>query len=358
VSAPRVVLVLNSGSSSLKFAAVDIAADDVRTIASGQVDPADGATAFAAIDDALAGAGARQPIAVGHRVVHGGPRLLQHCRVDEAVIRELQRAEPFAPLHVPPTMALLETATARYPDCPQIACFDTAFHATMPDVARTLPIPLALREAGVRRYGFHGLSCESIVHQFGASVPERLVIAHLGNGASVTAVRAGRSVDTSMGLTPSGGMIMGSRAGDLDPGVLIHLMRVRGSDPGDLEQLVDRQSGLLGISGLSADMRVLHRAAADPHVALATAMFCRSAAKQIASMMTVLGGADAIVFSGGIGEHDAIVRRRICDDLAWAGVTLDPGGAATLAAPCVAITLPSQEEAQIARLMRTLLPPA
>lgn len=355
MSVPQVALVLNSGSSSLKFAAFDVAGPDVRTIVAGQVDPADGEAAFGAIDEALTHAGAPPPIAVGHRIVHGGPRLLRHCRIDAAVIRELEQAEPFAPLHVPAALALLASATERYPARPQIACFDTAFHASMPDVARTLPLPQSIREEGIHRYGFHGLSCESIVHRLGANLPKRLVIAHLGNGASVTAVLDGRSIDTSMGLTPTGGVMMGTRTGDIDPGVLIHLMRSRGLDPIELERLLDKQSGLLGVSVLSGDMRVLHEASENADAQLAVAMFCRSVAKQIAAMMTALGGADEIVFTGGIGEHDAIVRHRICDDLGWAGVSLTAGEDGHVRG-CDATTRPSGEEEQIARHMRLLLP--
>jgi acetate kinase len=356
VSDAQVARVLNSGSSSLKYAAFDIAGPDVRTIVAGQADAAAGDAVFGVIDQDLAQAGAPPPVAVGHRIVHGGPRLLRHCRIDAGVIRQLEQAEPFAPLHVPAALALLASASARYPGRAQIACFDTAFHADMPDVARTLPIPQSMRKEGIHRYGFHGLSCESIMHQLGEDVPKRLVIAHLGNGASVTAVRDGRSIDTSMGLTPTGGVMMGTRTGDIDPGVLIHLMRSRGSDPAELERLMDKQSGLLGVSGLSGDMRVLHEAVDNADAQLAVTMFCRSVAKQIAAMMTALGGADAIVFTGGIGEHDEIVRQRICDDLSWAGVSLTAasthGGRG-----CHATTRPSREEEHIARHMSLLLAP-
>jgi acetate kinase len=354
MTACSVALVLNSGSSSLKFAAFDIATPDVRAIVAGQVDPADGEAAFAAIGAALTNAGAPPPVAVGHRIVHGGPKLLRHCRIDAGVIAELKRAKPFAPLHVPAALALLETATARYPGRPQIACFDTVFHAGMPDVARTLPIPRSLRDAGLHRYGFHGLSCESVVNQLGPDLPARLVIAHLGNGASVTAVRDGRSIDTSMGLTPTGGVIMGTRTGDLDPGLLIHITRAGRVNPTDLERIVDQESGMLGISGVSADMRVLHQSP-DADAKLAVAMFCRSVAKQIAAMMTALGGAGAIVFTGGIGEHDPIVRHRICDDLVWAGVTPATIGGTAPGNGCVALVRPSREEETIARHMHAIL---
>ena len=356
MSRPQVALVLNSGSSSLKFAAFDIAGPDVREMVAGQADPADGAAVFATIDAALAVAGVGAPVAVGHRIVHGGPRLLQHCRVDEAVIHELEQAEPFAPLHVPAALALLDRATRRYPGRPQVACFDTAFHAGLPAIARTLPIPRALRAEGIHRYGFHGLSCASIVDQLADNMPDRLVIAHLGNGASVTAVRNGRSVDTSMGLTPTGGVVMSTRTGDIDPGVLIHLMRVHSCGPDELERLMDKDAGMLGISGLSGDLRVLHDASPAVDADLAIAMFCRSVAKQIAAMITALGGVDAVVFTGGIGEHDPIVRRMICADLAWTEIQLvESDVPAPIPLPGTAITLPSLEERQIARYMRTML---
>lgn len=350
----EVVLVLNSGSSSLKYAAFDLAAPEAGAIVAGQIDAAEGSQAFDAIDHALVQVGSSSPSAIGHRIVHGGPRLLRHCVVDGAVMRELKEAEAFAPLHVPAALALLRQAAARYPAATQIACFDTAFHAGMPDLARTLPIPRAIRDAGVHRYGFHGLSCASIVHQLGGTMPARVVIAHLGHGASVTAVLGGRSVDTSMGLTPSGGVMMGTRCGDIDPGVLVHLMRLEEYDAAALAELVDRRSGMLGVSGLSGDMRVLLAAPPGSDAELAVRMFCRSVSKQIAGMMATLGGADLLVFTGGIGEHDDAARRAICADLAWAGVTL---GACQLAGErgCRAITLPAREEEQIARDIRAII---
>ncbi len=199
------------------------------------------------------------PVAVGHRVVHGGPRLLRHCLIDDAVLAQLKDAIPFAPLHIPAALDVIRFARVHFPGLRQAACFDTSFHADMPDVARTLPIPRMLRAEGIRRYGFHGLSCESIVHRLAGNLPRRLIVAHLGNGASVTAIRNGQSIDTSMGLTPTGGVIMGTRTGDLDPGVLVYLARRKKLTPVELEDLVDRQSGLLGISGLDGDMRQLHR---------------------------------------------------------------------------------------------------
>jgi acetate kinase len=234
---------------------------------------------------------------------------------------QLKDAIPFAPLHIPAALDVIHFARANFPGLPQAACFDTSFHADMPDVARTLPLPNALRSEGIRRYGFHGLSCESIVHQLADRLPARLIVAHLGNGASVTAIRNGQSIDTSMGLTPTGGVIMGTRTGDLDPGVLVYLMRKKKLESAALEDLVDHQSGLLGISGLDGDMRRLHEAASsNDNARLAIEMFCYSVRKQIAAMIAVLGGVDMVVFTGGIGENDEVVRAMICEGLAWAGI--------------------------------------
>ena len=328
------VLTLNEGSSSLKFGLYAAGSGAVETLIEGTVDAGAGHDDdFDRIEVALGGV---RPQAIGHRIVHGGPDLFEPVLIDAGVIARLEAATHFAPLHGPAALALIRAAAARYPELPQIATFDTGFHAHLPDVAAVLPIPKALRGDGIRRYGFHGLSCQSIVHQLGTAPPDRLIIAHLGSGASVTAVRDGKSVDTSMGLTPSGGVVMATRAGDLDPGVLLYLMRVRGMDAGAIEALIDGQSGMLGISGRSGDLRQLHAAAGDADAALAIAIFCRSVAKQIAAMMAVLGGADLIVFTGGIGEHDDAVRTAIRADLAWAG-------------PVAIRVLPSQEGGQIAR---------
>jgi acetate kinase len=347
------VLTLNEGSSSLKFGfyggSGDEDAGEVEEIVSGEVEGNVPANMFDRIDAALADAvsggasgGAARPDAIGHRIVHGGPDLFDPVLINADVIARLERATAFAPLHAPAALSLIHAAQARYPDIPQIACFDTGFHAGLPDVAAILPVPKALRADGVRRYGFHGLSCQSIVHQLDTPLPERLIIAHLGSGASVTAVRDGKSIDTSMGLTPSGGIVMASRAGDLDPGLLLYLLRERGMNAAEVENLVDRHSGLLGISDLSGDLRKLHAAApTNPDADLAIRIFCRSVSKCIAAMMASLGGADMIVFTGGIGENDATIRNTICHDLAWAGITVE--------------TLPSQEGAQIARSVLSVI---
>ena len=374
-----IVLTLNGGSSSLKFGLYRANATSLELLMTGEADgnglraqdaagatlaapPADNApeTTIPAIARLLIDARLPAPDAIGHRVVHGGPKLLAHVRIGEAVLSELQNVRAFSPIHAPIALAIIAQARMTWPSIPQFACFDTAFHAGMPDVARTLPLPCEFEARGIRRYGFHGLSCESIVQQLGNELPPKLVIAHLGNGASVTAVRDGRSIDTSMGLTPSGGVIMGTRTGDLDPGVLIYLARENGYDAAALEQLVDHEAGLLGISGVSADMRALHAASGNRQAQLAVAMFCLAAAKQIAAMIAALVGVDMVVFTGGIGEHDTVVRTKICDQLSWAGVRLDadidqgrrPGEKPSLRA---VLSMPSKEDEVIARHVALML---
>ena len=369
------VLALNSGSSSLKFGLYRVRAARLTRLLGGEAEglgeargvfhaedasgrtlpveaapPASADDAIARIGKLLAASQAPAPQAIGHRLVHGGLALRAHCRIDAAVERELEAASAFAPLHTPAALAVIRGAQARFPGLPQVACFDTTFHRTMPDVAQTLALPLALRASGVQRYGFHGLSCESIVRQLqddaGGGVPRRLAIAHLGNGASITAVCDGASVDTSMGLTPTGGVIMGTRSGDLDPGVLVYLARARKYDAAMLEDLIDHRSGLLGISGLSSDMRTLHEAAgSNTDAQLAIRMFCQSVRKQLGAMSAVLDGLDMIVFTGGIGENDAAVRADICGGLASLGVG---SNAARYAPRCQVRVLPSLEDEQIA----------
>ncbi|MDF0487356.1 acetate kinase [Sphingomonas sp. H39-1-10] len=336
------ILALNAGSSSLKYGAFTIDGNRCEAVAGGTVAGADHAEGFDAIAARLDGA---TPDAIGHRIVHGGPDLFDPVVVDADVTSRLEAACAFAPLHGPAALSLIGAARRRFPDIPQVACFDTGFHRDLPPVAAVLPVPARLRAEGIRRYGFHGLSCRSIVRQLGDDLPERLVIAHLGSGASVTAVRAGRSVDTSMGLTPSGGVVMATRSGDIDPGVLLFLLRERGMTAATLEELVDKKSGLLGVSDRSGDMRTLREAReAAPEARLAIDIFCRSVAKQIAAMIVSLGGIDMLVFSGGIGEHDAATRDAICADLAWAGVPR----AGEAGAVGVRVCAPDEEE-QIAR---------
>ncbi|MBI2749176.1 MAG: acetate/propionate family kinase [Burkholderiales bacterium] len=351
------VLALNSGSSSLKFGVYRVQAGGIETLLAETVSTADAQAAIIRVATVLARSGIPAPSVIGHRIVHGGPQLREHCLIDDAVLRKLEAAAAFAPLHTPAALSVIRFAQQHVPGIPQVACFDTSFHAGLPEVARVLPIARELQSAGIRRYGFHGLSLESIVHQFGDELPLRLVVAHLGNGASITAVRAGKSIDTSMGLTPTGGVIMGTRSGDLDPGLLVHLMREKRFDAARIEALVDHQSGLLGISGLSSDMRQLHEAApSNPDARLAIEMFCLSVRKQIAAMIAVLDGLDLLVFTGGIGENDAVVRASICAGLSWIGVGLDEARNRSANNPinhaasrCSVQVMVSKEDEQIAR---------
>jgi acetate kinase len=380
---PRLnVLALNSGSSSLKFGLYRVGHSRTETLLSGEAQSiGNGSGNFYAQDShknilvsetasfpsqrqainriasLLGDAKMPAPDAIGHRIVHGGPKLRQHCLIDAAVLRELEAAAGFAPLHTPSALSVIRFAQEHFPVTLQAACFDTTFHAGLPEVARVLPIARDLQSEGIQRYGFHGLSCESIVHQLAGNLPDRVIIAHLGNGASVTAVKGGRSIDTSMGLTPTGGLIMGTRSGDLDPGVLVYLMREKRFDAAMLEELVDQRSGLMGISGVSSDMRHLHEvAASNADARLAIEMFCYSVRKQVAAMIVALDGVDLLVFTGGIGENDGKARAAICDGLSWIGISLDQAKNRSATNPindpasrCAVLVLASQEDNQIAR---------
>jgi acetate kinase len=318
-----------------------------------------------------------QPDAIGYRIVHGGPHLVQHCRITPQVLDTLRAAVHYAPLHIPPALALIDTASRLYPHVPAFACFDTAFHSTMPPDAFTYPIPARFREQGVRRYGFHGLSYESVVVALEPNVPARLVVAHLGNGASLCAIANGRSIDTSMGLTPTGGIPMGTRSGDLDPGVVLFLARsgkldsARGglSDIDSLESLLNHESGLLALSSSptapgTSDMRDLTAAANQGSATAnqAIAIFCRSIAKTVAGYAAVLNGLDTLVFTGGIGEHAALVREQVCRQLAFLGIALDTKANQRHAnvishqtSPIAVQILPADEDGRIAHHVGHLL---
>jgi acetate kinase len=267
--------------------------------------------------------------AVGHRVVHGGARFLGPVLLDAGAEESIEELADLAPLHNGPALAAIRAVGgALEPEMPQVACFDTAFHSRMPRVARLYALPRRFAEAGVLRYGFHGLSCEYVMEHLRLADPAeangRVVIAHLGNGASLTAVRGGVGLDTTMGFTPAGGLVMGTRSGDLDPGVLLYMAEERGLKPREIGELINRRAGLLGVSGTSADMRdLLSRETGDPRAAEAVALFCYQAKKSLGALTAALGGLDALVFTGGIGEHSATVRWRICEDLAFLGIRLD-----------------------------------
>ena len=234
-----IVLALNSGSSSFKFGLYRVDASRVEELISDTLPASNPEEAVAGVAKRLARSKVPAPAAIGHRIVHGGPALRQHCLIDASVVQQLEAAVSFAPLHMPAALSFIHFAQEQFPGLPQVACFDTSFHAGLPDVERVLPIPREWQLDGIQRYGFHGISIESILHHLGPVVPDRVVIAHLGNGASVTAVKCGKSIDTSMGLTPTGGVIMGTRTGDLDPGVLLYLVREKKFDAAMLADLID-----------------------------------------------------------------------------------------------------------------------
>jgi acetate kinase len=363
------VLALNCGSSSLKFALFSVDGAGAEALIEGEAEAIgtpDGRFSARAKDRELvsqsgaisnlaeaaerafallAEQGAPAPTAVGHRIVHGGPSVRRHCLIDREVLRALEAARVFAPLHAPAALEVVREAQAHFSAIPHVACLDTAFHRDLPDVAKRFPLAAGLRAGGVERYGFHGLSCESILRQLGEAAPERLVIAHLGSGCSITAVRGGWSIDTSMGLTPSGGVMMATRSGDLDPGLLIYLIRKHGLDADGLEAAIDRQAGMAGVSGLSGDMRKLRQAGENPDARLAIQMFVYSVRKQIAAMAAALEGLDLLVFSGGIGENDAQTRAEICAGLSWLGVAPDVRTDKDVAIRA----MPANEAEQIAR---------
>ena len=266
--------------------------------------------------------------AIGHRVVHGGPRYAEPQVVDVEMIDELRRICPFAPEHLPAEIGLITALAERFPHVPQVACFDTAFHRDLPRVARLLPIPRRYEAAGVRRYGFHGLSYEFLMQELARlASPEtangRIILAHLGNGASLAAVRQGQCIDTSMAFTPAAGLVMGRRSGDLDPGLVAYLSSTEGMTPQQFHELVNHQSGLLGVSEISSDMReLLALENTDTRAAEAVGLFCYQAKKWIGSFAAALGGLDTLVFAGGIGENCPSIRARICEGLGFLGIEL------------------------------------
>lgn len=362
--AAQPVLALNCGSSSLKFGLYLCGDAGEELLGEGEAeeigrqhasfwfrtgeDRHQEQTAFpdheAALSRAFAILGERKlpvPAAIGHRFVHGGRQIRGHQVLTPAVMEQLRAAAAFAPLHGPAALAVLEAAQRKVPKTPQIVCLDTAFHRTMPDLAKVYALPAGIRSLGVGRYGFHGLSLESIMAQL-QPVPERVVVAHLGNGSSITAIRNSVSVDTTMGLTPTGGVMMGSRCGDLDPGIVVYLMRNGFTTADELEIAFNRESGLLGVSEITSDVRDLLKVRKeDARADLALRMFCYQIRKAIAAMAGALGGIDLLVFTGGIGEHAGELRDEICQGLDFIG-------------PYTVRVLPSREDLQIARITATL----
>lgn len=298
--------------------------------------------------------------AIGHRIVHGGPRYRTHTVVDDELVEELRRIGDYAPEHLPAEIAMLQFCRERHPGVPQLACFDTAFHRDMPAVARLLPLPR--RFAGVERYGFHGLSytflLQELEHSFGQEAARgKLILAHLGNGASLAAVLGGHSVDTSMSFTPAAGIPMGTRTGDIDPGLVRYLAKTEGMDAEAFDHMVNHESGLLGVSGTSSDLRELLAAEASDHrAAEAVALFCYRIKQAIGGFAAVLGGIDRLVFTGGIGENAPVIRERVCAGLEFLGIALDQGsnaqGRAIISMPSSAVpvhVMATDEEAIIAQ---------
>lgn len=327
------ILVLNAGSSSLKFSAFPAGGGDAllrgKVDGLGDDDAGHDRALAAAFDRCRAEFGAHRLVAVGHRVVHGGVEFAGPVRIDAGVLAKLDALAPLAPLHQPHNLAAVRAVGRRAPHLPQVACFDTAFHRTRPEVAQRFALPRRFTDEGIRRYGFHGLSYEYIASVLPGIDPGaaagRTVVAHLGNGASLCAMLGGRSAATTMSFTPADGLVMGTRCGDLDPGVLLYLMARHGMDARALEHLIYHESGLLGVSGISSDMREL-LASPDPRAAEAIDLFVYRVGREIGSLAAALGGLDALVFTGGIGENAAPIRERVCRAAAWLGV--EPDGAA------------------------------
>ena len=324
----------------------------------------DGAVSYLA--DFIRGEGqGLQLEAVGHRVVHGGPKFAQPAHVDRALLDALEHFIPLAPLHQPHNLAPIRMLLNRRPDLPQVACFDTAFHSTNPEIAQRFAIPSELHDAGVRRYGFHGLSYEYIASVLSDHDPlaasGRTVVCHLGNGSSMCALAGGKSVATTMGFTALDGLAMGTRSGAIDPGVLLYLMDERKMDARAIEKLLYNQSGLLGVSGISSDMRKLLESK-DPRASLAVDVYVYRIARELGSLAAALGGLDALVFTAGIGENSDVIRERVCRDAAWLGVTLDAvanrqGGPRISAtgSRTSAWVIPTNEELMIARHTQRLV---
>lgn len=304
-------------------------------------------------------------LGVGHRVVHGGPRFDGPVVITPEVLAELHRLTPLAPLHQPYNLAAIQAVSDRLPEVPQVACFDTSFHRGQPEVAEVIPLPRDIREGGVQRYGFHGLSYEYIASVLPDIAPEiaqgRVVVAHLGSGASLCAIRKGRSVDSSLGFTALDGLCMGTRPGTLDPGVVLHLFQTLGLSVKDVETILYKRSGLLGISGISNDMRDLI-ASKEPAAQLAVDYFVYEAAKQIGALAAALGGIDGLVFTAGIGENSVEIRRRLCLASSWLGIELDDlanvGKGPRISRPDSKVSawvIPTNEELMIARHTGRLL---
>jgi acetate kinase len=394
---PLPILVLNSGSSSIKFSVYEASGGERRKLHEGAVEgigtdqgkfwikdaggkklidqtPAlpNPAVAFKLVADALHSTDFPAPAAIGHRMVSGGPTVQENQRITPALVDEMERYTSFAPLHTPIAVYIMREVLRLFPGVPNFVCLDSYFHRTMPEVVKHMPIPEEYSAMGVRRYGAHGLSYESIVYQLQPNVPKKLIVAHLGNGASISAIRRGQSLDTSMGLTPTGGIISGSRTGDIDPGVLLFILRkiaetaTSATAAADqLEVVVAKKAGLLGVSDLSNDMRDLRDAikSGNTKARLAVDKFTWTIAKWIGSYVAELNGLDMLVFTGGIGENDIDSRAEICAGLGALGIVIDPlrnnvRGPAVISAENSAVTvrvIPPAEDLMIVNHVVRLL---
>ena len=383
----RIVLTFNAGSSSLKFAAFGIDNDEVMHIASGQVegigatakgsakratgekteltfDPAAGRVDHSAAMGVILGwlqqvGYASGIIAVGHRVVHGGPDLVEPILIDAAALAKLRRLIPLAPLHQPHNIAGIEAAMKAFPSTPQVACFDTAFHRSHPFVSDTFALPRSYYDEGVRRYGFHGLSYEYIIRTLKKLAPqiarEDVIVAHLGNGASMCAIKNGRSIASSMGFTALDGLPMGTRCGQLDPGVLLYLLAEKKMNAEQISDLLYKESGLKGMSGISQDMRELE-ASDSPRAREAIDYFVHRIRRELASLAATVDGVEGVVFTGGIGEHSARIRKAVLTGMEWMGIQLDDEAneasaqlISAKASPTAVFVIPTDEERMIAR---------
>jgi acetate kinase len=388
------ILVLNAGSSSIKFCAFDAHPKEPKLVVQGQVEGlytvksqfavrnAEGIqldqktwvedagfghqAAIKYIAEFLAShRGGHRLIAVGHRVVHGGIEFKQPIRLTSAIVNQLDALTPLAPLHQPNNLAPIRVLLEVRPDLPQVACFDTAFHRTQPELAQAFALPASITERGVRRYGFHGLSYEYIASVLPDVAPKvaagRTVIAHLGNGSSMCAIEAGKSMASTMGFTAVDGLPMGTRSGSLDPGVILYLMDELKMDARAIEKLIYKESGLLGVSGISSDMRVLLDSD-DPRARFAVALFTYRIGRELGSLAAAMHGIDALVFTAGIGEHSALIRDRVCREAQWLGIEFDPaannGGGPCITKPFSKVSawvIPTNEELMIARHTREVI---
>jgi len=388
-----VILVLNAGSSSIKFSAFDVEGEALELVMHGQVEGLFSSPHFVAFNangekagehawgegvrlehaEAIAHLGAflrghgagHRLIGVGHRVVHGGAHFTKPVLTNPEVLDELDKLTPLAPLHQPHNIKPIRIIAERNPGLPQVACFDTAFHATQAPLAQAFALPESITKNGVRRYGFHGLSYEYIANALPDIAPDaasgRTVVAHLGNGASLCAMHAGKSVASTMGFTAVDGLMMGTRCGNLDPGVILYLLDELGMNAREIEDLLYRRSGLLGVSGISGDMRAL-LASSDERARFAVDLYVYRIAREIGSMSAALQGLDAVVFTAGIGEHSKEIRQRVCEQAAWWGIELDAkaneSGGPRISASSSKVSawvIPTNEELMIARHALTLI---